>query len=528
MRLGIDFGTTRIVVAAVDRGNYPLVSFEGPGGTWYDWFPPLVAIRGPVRVYGWAAWQAQEERGWTVVRSIKRYLEQAGPYTRVQLGDQQVSMVQLLQELLSELRRALIEDSSLNLEPDERLQAVVGVPANANSNQRFLTVEGFRLAGFDVLGLVNEPSAASIEFVHAQQGKLPARGSGCLLVYDLGGGTFDVSLVNTAEQAHAVVASDGIPTLGGDDFDSVLAELALEAAGIDDVERDTLTQAEWFRLHEECRRLKESLNPNTRRITVDLAVVREDWPVVTIPVSDFYQLCRPMIEETIAVTQQLLASQGVVPDVVYVTGGGAELPLVPRMLREVFGRRVRRSSYTHSATAVGLAIQADEQARYLLRDCFTRNFGVWREAEGGQRILFDPLFVKGTPLPAPDEPPLRVSRHYRPVHNIGHFRYLECARHTGDGQPTGDIVLWDDILFPFDPALRNVTELERIPVTHSEVAPQQEILETYSCDAAGRLTVTIANLSAGYERSYKLARWAPSQREIVPGKPLRRGELARR
>ena len=169
MRLGIDFGTTRIVVAAVDRGNYPLVSFEGPGGTWYDWFPPLVAIRGPMRVYGWAAWQAQEERGWTVVRSIKRYLEQAGPYTRVQLGDQQVSMVQLLQELLSELRRALIEDSSLNLEPDERLQAVVGVPANANSNQRFLTVEGFRLAGFDVLGLVNEPSAASIEFVHAQQ-----------------------------------------------------------------------------------------------------------------------------------------------------------------------------------------------------------------------------------------------------------------------------------------------------------------------------------------------------------------------
>ena len=82
MKLGIDFGTTRIVVAAADRGNYPLVPFESPDGV-YEWFPPLVAIRGSERRYGWDAravqgGHAEGEPGWVVLRSLKRYLEAIG------------------------------------------------------------------------------------------------------------------------------------------------------------------------------------------------------------------------------------------------------------------------------------------------------------------------------------------------------------------------------------------------------------------------------------------------------------------
>ena len=93
-------------------------------------------------------------------------------------------------------------------------------------------------------------------------------------------------------------------------------------------------------------------------------------------------------------------------DSVYVTGGGSELPLVLRMLKEVFGRRVHRSAYTRSATAIGLAIQADVQAGYVLRERFTRHFGVWREAEGGRDVVFDSLFPKGTVSARSGEPPL--------------------------------------------------------------------------------------------------------------------------
>ena len=80
MKLGVDFGTTRIVVAAVDRGNYPLVSFE-TAEAMFEWFPPLVAMRGMERRFGWDAWHAQEDPSWTIIRSLKRYLEDAGPET---------------------------------------------------------------------------------------------------------------------------------------------------------------------------------------------------------------------------------------------------------------------------------------------------------------------------------------------------------------------------------------------------------------------------------------------------------------
>src|SRR3954469_6984396 len=99
MKLGIDFGTTRIVIAAADRGNYPLVSFDAPDGATADWYPSLVGLRGAERRYGWAAWEAQTEEGWTIIRSIKRLLEDAGPRTLIDLGEDRVSLQELLDGL---------------------------------------------------------------------------------------------------------------------------------------------------------------------------------------------------------------------------------------------------------------------------------------------------------------------------------------------------------------------------------------------------------------------------------------------
>lgn len=510
MKLGVDFGTNRIVVAAADRGNYPLVSFDAPDGTSADWFPSLVAIRGHERSYGWDAYDKQGDESWTVVRSIKRLLEDAGPQTLLDLGDQQLRLTGLLDGLTGALLVALRERSNLQTPARETTQIVLGVPAHANSNQRFLTVESFRNAGFDVLGVLNEPSAASIEFGH---GKRQSKSTPeTILVYDLGGGTFDASLVKLDENVHHVVASEGIPTIGGDDFDQMLAELALEAAGLSQKAVDSLPASAWFRLLEECRLKKEALNPNTRRITVDLEHASQDWQPVQVPIADFYETARPAVEETIRAAEDLSPEC----DVLYITGGGSEMPLVARMLRERFGRRVRRSAYARSATAIGLAIQADQPGTYRLSERLSRYFGVWREGYGGSSVVFDPLFEKGLRLPSPGEPNLSLSRCYSPVHNVGHFRFLECSHRPPSGVPSGEIAFWDEIRFPFDPALASKADLQQMPVVHSAEAASQNIEERYECDSSGALTVTIANRTAGYERSYRLGRWSLNSKPVKP------------
>ncbi|HYB43846.1 MAG TPA: Hsp70 family protein [Candidatus Methylomirabilis sp.] len=485
-RLGIDFGTTRVVVAAADRGNYPVLPFETSEGA-VDWFPPVVALRGGDRRYGWDAWALQGDPEWTIVRSLKRLLEDAGPETELEVDGVRHPLLPLLAGMAGALRHALGR-------PDAP-EVMLGVPANANSNQRYLTVETFRHGGFRVLGLLNEPSAAAVEFGHGQSIE------GRLLVYDLGGGTFDASLVELDERARTVVASEGIASLGGDDFDQVLAELA---AGEERMAE--LSAAELFRLLEECRRQKETLHPNTRRITVDLDHAREGWGQVAVPIAEFYERCRPLIEATVSAVSRLVGEEPV--EALYVTGGGSELPLVSRMLREVFGRRVRRSAYTRSATAIGLAIQADAAAGYPLRDVFSQNFGVWREGEDGRAVVFDVIFPRGTRLPAPGGPPLEVRRLYTPVHNIGHFRYLEASQIDTAGQPSGDIAVWDEVRFPLDPALADRDDLERASVERSTRAKGQEIEERYVCQPTGTLAVTIANVTSRYERNYPLGRWA--------------------
>lgn len=507
MKLGVDFGTTRVVVSAADRGNYPLVPFETADGV-YDWFPPLIAVRGASRDgerrFGWDAYGMQTEPGWTMVRSLKRYLEDAGPHSQLDLGGFTIPLTELLSGLIGALRRALLA----RFGESETLEVVLGVPANANSNQRFLTVDAFRRAGFSVLGLLNEPSAASIEFGHRQ--KITGR----LLVYDLGGGTCDVSLVEIAGGTQTVLASEGMPHLGGDDFDLVLAELA-----IGEEELAKLDLAEVFRLDEECRRQKEALHANSRKIVVDLDVVREGLGQATVAVSDFYNRCRPLLAESIEITAQLAENNDL--EALYVTGGGSELPLVSRVLREEFGRKVKRSEYTRSATAIGLAIQADATSGYTLREMFTRNFGVWREGDAGRRMIFDPIFPRGTRLPGAAEPPLTVRRRYQPVHNVGDFRYLEASHVAEDAQPSGDITVWDEILFPFDPALADTRSFDTVPVEHSWPASHQEIEEHYSCDAAGVVTVAIRNLTSHYGREFRLGRWS-GKTAVVSPRPRKR------
>ena len=505
MLLGIDYGTTRTVVAAVDRGNYPVISFQSAGGDTQDWYPSLLAARGNDLLYGLDAAAHQDDAEWLMLRSFKRELATLGPESVVTLGDRSMTAFALLTEFLGQLRRDIHERSNLRIKSQERLEAMISVPANANSNQRFITLEAFRRAGFDVRGMINEPSAAGIEYAHLylREGATTRREQ--VVVYDLGGGTFDASVTSMAERRHEVLSSEGIARLGGDDFDHLLLDMALEAAGISE-----LTKGARFRLLEECREKKEGLHPNTRRVAIDLSRALDGAGEVIVSTAEFYERCRPLVERTIEAMERSARAASATGELdwnsvaaIYLVGGSSDLPIVARLLRERYGRLVRKSPYPHASAAIGLAIAADREAGYALRERFTRHFGVWREAEDGRSITFDILFEKDTPLPADGDDRLSRSRRYRPAHNIGHLRYLEGSRMDERGQPVGDMTPWDQIYFPFDPALLDESHLERIAVTR-EPGGDHLIEELYTCDAHGIIEICIINHTIPYRRSYRL------------------------
>lgn len=491
MRIGIDVGTTRTIAAGVDRGNYPVLSFIDPDGDPRDHFPSVIALEGEELLHGFEAERAAQD-GAPHLRSFKRLLgdPDTHPGTTVELGGREFVLLDLLSDYLTAVREAL---------PVPVGEVAVSVPAHAHSAQRIMTLEAFRRAGIDVIAMVNEPSAAGFEYTHHQSRSLTARRSR-IAVYDLGGGTFDSSLVEADGASHVVLGSRGENRLGGDDFDQVLADLALAKAGL---QADQLTATEHNALLQECRGAKERLLPQTRRVMIELGEGRE--PVI-ITVEDFYTAVRPLVERTTEVMAPLVGQLDQESGIagIYLVGGGSGLPLVGRMLRERFGRRVHRSPYPAASTAIGLAISVDPDADATLTDRLSRGIGVFRELRAGEGVGFDQVLTPDSPLPQSGS--TSVTRRYLAAHNLGWFRYVEHPALDAAGEPRGDLLPFADVLFPFDPALRELDpeELAAVSVERRDGGP--EIEETYTVDASGIVTVRITDLSSGFSREYGLAR----------------------
>jgi molecular chaperone DnaK (HSP70) len=501
VRLGIDFGTTRTVVAVGDRGNYPVVGFVDLAGDPCEWFPSLVAARAGQWRFGFEAQATSAADGWAQLRSFKRCLAQDGAIT---LGDSTIGVLELTTAYLAALAEALRTRSNLPREQrDAPFEAVIAAPANAHATQRFLTIEAFRRAGFSVVAMLNEPSAAGFEYTHRWGGTLNSRRQH-IVVYDLGGGTFDASLIRAQGRHHQVVATAGVSRLGGDDFDEALARLAL-AAQPGAPALDSLDLAARSRLGERCRQAKEALTPQTRRMHVELDGGHE----VTVPVADFYAATAHLVEDSIVALEPVLATgeRELADDLVdiaglYVVGGASALPLVGRALKERFGRRVHRSPYPFAATAIGLAIAADPAAGFSLADQLSRNFGVFREGDEGKSVRFDAIFRRDQPVPgtgSPGETLLR--RRYRAMHNVGHYRFAEVAAVDAQGIPSGDLTPLGEVRFAFDPGLRTA-DLAGVAVERRGDGPR--VVERYALGPSGIVELEIADLDTGYSRAFRL------------------------
>lgn len=499
MRFGIDFGTTRTIIAAADRGNYPVITVDDADGDIQDYIPTQIALDGGKIVAGWDAVRLAKD-GAPVARSFKRILATPGSTaaTPVRIGEQTVTlgdaMVAFADHVAGVIRKHPLWADQINQTErieSERLRAVVGVPANAHSGQRLLTLDAFARAGIDVLALVNEPSAAAFEYTHRHPRGINSKRS-TVVVFDLGGGTFDTSMVRISGTEHEIVRALGVNQLGGDDFDEVLATMARRAGGF---EHDAMGERAYSRLLDEARSAKERIAPQSRRIFLEYG--DQD---ITVPVEDYYTQCGDLVERAITTVGELLGDDTIETlagtDVagIYLVGGASGLPLIPRLLRERFGRRVHRSPHPAASTAIGLAIAADPDSGYALRDRLSRGIGVFREHDAGRAVAFDPQI---SPTVTPDASgEIVVRRQYQAAHNVGWFRFVEYSGLNGNGEPTGDLSPLVDIVMPFDPALRGAAHLREEPVVRRENGPMIE--ETVRVDTNGITSVRIEDLDTGY------------------------------
>ena len=507
MRVGIDLGTTRTVIASAEDGRHPVAAFEIEGG-WRDWLPGVVIERGGSPSFGWRAVRDASTAD-AVIRSLKRAVSTRAPDEPVAELSSRPSAIELLSAFASHVV-AEIGSSTLARGPGragERIEAMIAVPANATSRQRWMTIEAFRRAGVRVLGVINEPTAAGIELAYRHLGlenkRSPKR---YVVVYDLGGGTFDASAISLAGRRFELLATEGLSQLGGDDFDEVIAGLAASAAGLDP---STLASPIRAALLDQARAAKEAMTPQSKHVLVELAPALEGASPVVLPAQQVLEACEPLVERTLELLDRLFArlpERGIDPGntrelgAVYVVGGGASFVGVARALRARYGRKLQLAPIPHAATAIGLAVAADPDGGIYVQDAVTRHFGVWREGDAGRAKVFDPIFSKDARVDEGGE--LVARRRYRPRHTVGHLRFLECSAIDRDGGPAGDLTLWSEIYFPYDASQR---ERDVPALAIRDVAsPGDEIEETYRYGAGGGITVRVENLTHGYGRSYEL------------------------
>ena len=511
MRLGVDFGTTRTVIAAVRDGRYPVASFN-TGEGFVDYLPGI-AVHGSDGLHFGSEAQSRLGKGGAplapLLRSVKATISGAAPEDKVwELPGNHLRALDLTTDYLRYVRRSLLTRSNLDIAEGEPLEAMVAVPANASTRQRYLTLEAFTRAGFSVIGLLSEPTAGAIEYARNSVSVLSNRSpKRYVVVYDLGGGTFDTAAVSLLDRRFNLIGAEGVARLGGNDFDEVIADRLLAKLGSS---RDALDAAQWSHLLERCRVAKESLNNNSRRLLVELGGILPTDEVL-VDVREIYEAATPLVHRTLDCLRHLfqqLSEAGIDPQnsrelgAVYLVGGSVQFPAVQRMLRREFARKVQLAPQPHASTAIGLAVAADSEAGIYVREAPTRHFGVWREGEAGREKVFDPIIEKR--LGNSVEGALRIQRSYRPTHRVGRLRFIECSQLDTLGQPAGDLTPWQTVLFPYDPELRSCTDLAAHASQRGECPIDQTIVETYDYSPSGMIRVTIENHSAGYQREYML------------------------
>ncbi|MFT4537745.1 MAG: Fe-S protein assembly chaperone HscA [Planctomycetota bacterium] len=365
--IGIDLGTTNSLAAIWLDGRPQILRKEGQSGV----VPSIVSFQdGGETLVGKRARDQSIVDPSNTIFSIKRFMgrgigdlgDQAGrlPY---QVSETERGLVQIdirgkmytPQEISALILREVVQRASEAYRGAEITKAVITVPAYFDDAQRQATRDAARLAGLEVLRIVNEPTAASLAY------GIDQKGEGTVAVFDLGGGTFDVSILSIEEGVFQVLATCGDTQLGGDDFDQCLVGMMRrELAGVvgDDVlSNPTFTQA--ARLVAERCKIELTLAPEYE-IHLSLPELDLNWRR-TVQREEFEACIEPMVQQTIDACKQAMADAKLSPDginEVVLVGGSTRVPAVRRAVEEFFGRKPHTELNPDEVVALGAAAQA--------------------------------------------------------------------------------------------------------------------------------------------------------------------------
>jgi molecular chaperone DnaK len=394
--VGIDLGTTNSEVAIVQNGQPHVFAEDGD-----PILPSFVGLSEDGKLLvGKAArnqWVLAPER---TIKSIKRKM---GQDVKVHLGDQDYRP----QEISAMILRALKDRASRELGAEVR-KAVITVPAYFNDSQRQATREAGELAGLEVVRILNEPTAASLTYdpSHTELRRM--------LVYDLGGGTFDVSIVQAQESVIEVLSSHGDTQLGGDDFDDLLLGHVADKFQVEngvDLRRSLVAKARLLRAVEAAKR-QLSEHPFAR-IEEEFIGEKEGRALhlaTEITRLDYEGLIRPLLDRTMDCVQRALDDARLTAsqiDKVVLVGGSTRTPLVSQLLEERLGQPAHQEVNPDLCVAMGAAIQAALIAGVdvgaVLVDITPHTLGIkCLDVHNGFDFpfRFAPILHRNTPLPA--------------------------------------------------------------------------------------------------------------------------------
>src|SRR5580765_6875 len=394
--VGIDLGTTNSLVAYVNDG-VPIVIRDQNGDALV---PSVVSVSQDNTIH--VGREAQRRLLTDAARtaySVKRFMGKgredvrheaehfpfrvagdSGEVVRIGLGDREFTPPEISAFILRELKhRAEAHFAELGEVDNEVDRAVITVPAYFNDAQRTATRDAGRIAGLEVLRIINEPTAASLAY------GLDKKHSGVIAVYDLGGGTFDISILRVEDGVFQVLSTNSDTHLGGDDIDVLLM--------------DRVMSGHADRTPEAVQELRQAV------IQSKLDLSERDETTMNgqrIMRAEFEALIAPIVERTLGPCRQALADAGLEPsqiDEVVLVGGSTRIPLVRRQVEELFGRRPHSELNPDEVVALGAAVQADilvtGNREMLLLDVTPLSLGI--ETMGG---VVSKIILRNSTIPA--------------------------------------------------------------------------------------------------------------------------------